>query len=69
MQGKIHEYSYEMGSVSVLTNQIAYFEKLLLNCVDSDIGKSSIKFEICYIIVGKTTLFLTSMFYFVIKFF
>ena len=26
-QGEIHEYSFEMGRVSVLTNQIAYLEK------------------------------------------
>ena len=62
-----HEYSDEMGSVSALTNQIAYLEKSILKCVDSVIGKSSLKFEICYIILLKTILFLTSMFYFAIK--
>ena len=29
-----HEYSYEMVSVSALTNQIAYFVKSILICVD-----------------------------------
>ena len=50
-----------------LTNQIAYLEKSILKCVDSIIGISNLKFEICYIILRKTILFLTSMFYFVIK--
>ena len=54
MQGKIHEYSYEMESVSVLTNQIAYLEKLILKCVDSVISKSNLKFEIRCIILRKT---------------
>ena len=62
-----HEYSYEMGSVSALTNQIAYLAKSILKCVDSVIGKSNLKFEICYISLCKTILFLTSMFYFAIK--
>ena len=63
-----HEYSYEMESVSALTNQITCLEKkLILKCVDSVIGKSNLKFEICYIILRKTTLFLSSMFYFNIK--
>ena len=35
-----HEYSYEIGSVSALTNQIAYLEKSILKCVDPVIGKS-----------------------------
>ena len=46
-----HEYSYEMVSVNVLSNQIAFLEKLILKCVDSVIGKSNLKFEICYIIL------------------
>ena len=62
-----HEYSYEMVCVSALTNQIAYLEKSILKCVDSVIGKFNIKVEICYIILRKTILFLTSMFYFAIK--
>ena len=56
-----------MGSVSTLINQIAYLENLILKCVDSVIGKSNLKFEICYIILRKTILFLTSMVYFAIK--
>ena len=59
-----HEYSYEMGSVSALTNQIAYLEKLILKCVDSVIGKSNLK---CFIILHKTILFLTSKFFFAIN--
>ena len=62
-----HVYSYEMGSVSALTNQIAYLEKSILKCVDSVIGKSNLKFEICFIILNKTILFLTLMFNFAIK--
>ena len=62
-----HEYSYKMGSVSLLTNPIAYLEKSILKCVDSVIGKSNIKFGICYIILRKTILFHTSMFYFATK--
>ena len=61
------EYSYEMGSVSALTNQIAYLEKSILKCVDSVKGKSNLKFEICFIILRKTILFLTSIFYFTIN--
>ena len=38
-----HEYSYEMISVSALTNQVAYLEKPILKCVDSVIGKSNLK--------------------------
>ena len=55
-----------MVSVSALTNQIACLEKSILKCVDSFKGKSSfcLKFKICYIILRKTVLFLTSMFYF-----
>ena len=56
-----------MVSVSALTNQIAYLDKSILKCVDSDIGKSNLKFEICYIILRKTILFLTSVVYFDIK--
>ena len=56
-----------MGNVNALTNQIAYLEKSILKYVDSVIGKSNLKFEICYIILRKTILFLTSMFYFTIK--
>ena len=67
MQGKILEYSFEMGSVSALANQMALLEKSILKCVDYVIGKSSLKFEIFYIIVRKTILFLNSMFYFTIK--
>ena len=37
-----------MGSVSALTNQIAYLEKSILKRVDSVIGKSNLKFEICF---------------------
>ena len=44
-----HEYSNEMVSDSALTNQIFYFEKSILKCVDSVIGKSNLKLEICYI--------------------
>ena len=57
-----HEYSYEIVRVSALTNQIAYFENSILKCIDSVIGKSNLKFEISYIILRKTILFLTSMF-------
>ena len=67
MQGKILEYSFEIGSVSALTNQMALLEKLILKCIDSVIGKSSLKLEIFYIIVRKTILFLNSLFYFTIK--
>ena len=56
-----------MVSVSALTNQIAYLEKSILKCVDSDIGKSSQKFEICFIILRKIILFLTLVIYFAIK--
>ena len=56
-----------MVSVSALTNRIAYLEKAILKCVDSVIGKSNLKVEICYIILRKTILFLTLMFYFAIK--
>ena len=56
-----------MVSVSALTNQIAYLEKSKLKCVDSVIGKSNIKFGICFINLRKTILFLTSMFYSAIK--
>ena len=56
-----HQYSYEMGSVSALTNQIAYLVKWILKCVDSVIGKSNLKFEICFIVLRKTILLLTSM--------
>ena len=56
-----------MGSVSALTNRIAYLEKSILKCVDSIIGKSNLKFEICFIILRKTMLFLTLMFYFAIN--
>ena len=62
-----HEYIYEMGSVRALTNQIVYLKKSILKCVDSVLGKSNLKFEICYIVLRKTILFLTSMFYFAIK--
>ena len=48
-----------MVIVSALTNPFAYLEKSMLKCVDSDIGKSNLKFEICYIILRKTILFLT----------
>ena len=64
---QVLEYSYEMVSVSALTNQIAYLEKSILKCVDSDIGKSNLKFEIRYIILRKTILFLTPVIYFAIK--
>ena len=57
-----------MVSVSALSNQIAYLEKSILKCVDSVIDKSNLKFEICYIILRKTILFLTSMFYLAIKY-
>ena len=40
---KDHEYSYEMGSVSALTNQILYLETWILKCIDSVIGKSTDK--------------------------
>ena len=43
-----HEYSYEMVSVIALTNKIADLEISILKCVDSVIGKSCLKFEICY---------------------
>ena len=62
-----HEYSYEIGSISALTNQIAYLEKSMLKCVDSVKGKSNLKFEICFILLHKTILLLTSMFYFAIN--
>ena len=58
-----HEYSYEIVRVSALTNQIAYFENSILNCIDSVIGKSNLKFEISYIILRKTILYRTSMFF------
>ena len=58
-----------MVSISALTNQIAYFEKSILKRVDSVIGKLNLNFEICYIILRKTILFLTSMFYFALKLF
>ena len=61
-----HEYSYEMGSVSALTNQIAYLEKSILKCVDYVVGKPNLKFEICFIILRKPILFLTSMYFFAI---
>ena len=64
-----HEYYYYMVSFSALTNQIAYFEKTILKLVDSVIGKSNLNFEICYIILRKTILFLTSIFYFALKFY
>ena len=51
-----------MGSVSALTSQIAYLEKSILKCVDSVIGKSNLKFEICFIILRKTILFLPQCF-------
>ena len=62
-----HEYSYEMVRVSALTNQIAYFEKSILKCVDSVICKFNLNFEICYTILRKTILFLTLMLYFALK--
>ena len=62
-----HEYSYEMGSVNAFTNQIVCLEKSILKCFDSVIGKSNLTVEICYIILRKTILFLTSIFYFAIK--
>ena len=58
-----------MVSFSALTNQIAYFEKTILKLVDSVIGKSNLNFEIRYIILRKTILFLTSIFYFALKFY
>ena len=45
----------------------AYLEKSILKLVDSVIGKSNLKLEICFIILRKTILFLTSMFYFAIN--
>ena len=45
VQGKIINIHNEIGSVSALTNQIAYLEKSKLKCVDSVIGKSNLKFE------------------------
>ena len=59
-----HEYSDELVSVSALTNPIAYLEKSILKSVVSviHVGKSNLKFEICYIILRKTILFLTPMF-------
>ena len=55
-----------LEALLVLTNQITYLEKSILKCVDSVKGKSNLKFEICFIILRKTILFLTSMFYFAI---
>ena len=53
---------------SALTNQIGYLEKKsILECVVYIIGKSSVKFDIRYIIVRKSILFLTSLLYFAIK--
>ena len=46
--------------------EISYLEKSILKYVDSVIGKSNQKFEICFIILRKKILFLTSMFYFAI---
>ena len=66
VQGKIINIHNEIGSVSALTNQIAYLEKSKLKCVDSVIDKSNLRFEICFIIWRKTILFLTSMLYFAI---
>ena len=39
-----HKYSYEMLSVSALTNLVTSLEKSILKCVDSVIGKSDLKF-------------------------
>ena len=39
-QGTIHEYSYEMRSVCVLTNQVSKWK-----CADSDKAKSSVKVD------------------------
>ena len=44
MQAKIHEYSYEIRSVSAVTNQVA-FSKIDIECVDSVKAKSSLKVE------------------------
>ena len=63
-QGKIHEYSYVLGSVSALTNQNCLIRKQsILKCADLLIGKSNLNVEICYIIVCYTILYLTSMIY------
>ena len=64
-QGKIHGYSYVLGSVSALTNQKFLFRKTDMKCVDFLIGKSNLKVETCYIIVRacNTLSFLTSMIY------
>ena len=64
-QDMIHEYSYEMGSVSALTNQIAFLEKIDIELCWL-ICKSSLKIAFCYIIVCKTVLILTSMLNFAI---
>ena len=63
-KGGIHEYLYEMGSVSGLTNQKANLEKSILKFV---MGISSLKFEKCYIIMRKTVLSVTLTFYFAFK--
>ena len=55
-KGGIHEYLYEMVSVSGLTNQKANLEKSILKFV---MGISSLKFEKCYIIMRKTVLSVT----------
>ena len=62
-QGKIHEYSYVLGSVSAFTNQNCLLEKSILKCVDFLLDKSNLNVEICYIIVLNTILFITSMIY------
>ena len=63
-QRRIHEYPYELGSVSALANQNRLFrKKSILKCVDFLIGKSYLNVEICYIILRNTILFLTSMIY------
>ena len=63
-QGKIHEYSYVLGSVSALTNQNCLFRKKpILKCVDFLMGKSNLNIEIFYIIVRNTIIFLTLMIY------
>ena len=49
-----HEYSFEMESVSALSNEISCLEKSILQCVDSVIGKSILKLEMCFIIIRKT---------------
>ena len=50
-QGKMHEYSYALGSVSALTIQNCLFKKSILKSVDLFIGKSNLDVEICYITV------------------